>query len=153
MSLPILRWTDADQSAIRRLLSHYGLTLQILAANQTITGSYWGDDEAGLIGHTVHVRGDTPVHSILHEACHAICMGPARRAHLHTDAGGDDQEENAVCYLQIMLAQSIPGFGSSRCCQDMDAWGYSFRLGSAQAWFEQDAQDARSWLDSKTLLP
>jgi hypothetical protein len=29
---------------------------------------------------------------------------------------------------------------------DMDQWGYSFRLGSAAAWFEQDAADARSWL-------
>jgi hypothetical protein len=30
--------------------------------------------------------------------------------------------------------------------QDMDAWGYSFRLGSAKAWFEEDAQDAKQWL-------
>jgi hypothetical protein len=28
----------------------------------------------------------------------------------------------------------------------MDRWGYSFRLGSAKAWFEQDADDAREWL-------
>jgi hypothetical protein len=28
----------------------------------------------------------------------------------------------------------------------MDAWGYSFRLGAAADWFEQDAQDSRSWL-------
>ena len=27
----------------------------------------------------------------------------------------------------------------------MDAWGYSFRLGSARAWFEHDAEDARQW--------
>jgi hypothetical protein len=25
-------------------------------------------------------------------------------------------------------------------------WGYSFRLGSARAWFEGDAEDARIWL-------
>jgi len=35
----------------------------------------------------------------------------------------------------------------------MDAWGYSFRLGSAQAWFEQDAEDARSFLVARGLLP
>jgi hypothetical protein len=29
---------------------------------------------------------------------------------------------------------------------DMDRWGYTFRLGSAQAWFEQDAEDALEWL-------
>jgi hypothetical protein len=28
----------------------------------------------------------------------------------------------------------------------MDEWGYSFRLGSTRAWFEQDAEDARLWL-------
>ena len=28
----------------------------------------------------------------------------------------------------------------------MDAWGYSFRLGSTAAWFERDASDARDWL-------
>jgi hypothetical protein len=30
--------------------------------------------------------------------------------------------------------------------RDMDDWGYTFRLGSAAAWFEQDAEDARAWL-------
>jgi hypothetical protein len=28
----------------------------------------------------------------------------------------------------------------------MDAWGYTFRLGSAREWFEQDAADACIWL-------
>jgi len=28
----------------------------------------------------------------------------------------------------------------------MDAWGYSFRLGSTRTWFEGDAADARQWL-------
>jgi hypothetical protein len=29
---------------------------------------------------------------------------------------------------------------------DMDAWGYSFRLGNTRDWFGQDAEDARDWL-------
>ncbi len=33
----------------------------------------------------------------------------------------------------------------------MDAWGYSFRLGSTRAWFEGDAQDARAWLSGTEL--
>jgi len=37
--------------------------------------------------------------------------------------------------------------------QDMDIWGYSFRLGSAQAWFEHDAEDTRAWLQQRGLLP
>jgi hypothetical protein len=36
---------------------------------------------------------------------------------------------------------------------DMDAWGYSFRLGSTHAWFEHDAADARAWLVARALLP
>jgi hypothetical protein len=34
----------------------------------------------------------------------------------------------------------------------MDAWGYTFRLGSSQAWFENDADDAREWLFSRGLI-
>ena len=92
------------------------------------------------------MRSDTPLHSILHEACHFICMDDQRRAQLHTDAGGTVGEENAVCYLQGLLADQLPGYDRSRLFADMDAWGYSFRLGSARAWFERDADDARCWL-------
>jgi len=80
-------------------------------------------------------------------------MDEARRAGLHTNAGGDYDEENAVCYLQILLADWLPGFGRARCMADMDAWGYSFRLGSTRAWFENDAEDARAWLAAKSLIP
>jgi hypothetical protein len=34
----------------------------------------------------------------------------------------------------------------------MDAWGYSFRLGASRAWFEQDAQDARAWLNQHGII-
>lgn len=148
----MLCWQNSPQQALRELLKTYGLSLQDNPAGQAIPGSYWGDEEAGLIGNVVHVRADTPLHSLLHESCHAICMGPARRQQLHTDAGGDDAEENAVCYLQILLAGQLPGYSAAQCCADMDAWGYSFRLGSAQAWFEHDASDARAWLVTRALL-
>jgi len=39
-----------------------------------------------------------------------------------------------------------------RVMADMDAWGYTFRLGSARAWFEHDAEDARAWLVARGLL-
>ncbi|RZA32723.1 MAG: hypothetical protein EOP92_24595, partial [Lysobacteraceae bacterium] len=57
------------------------------------------------------------------------------------------------CYLQIVLADGLPGVGRDRLMADMDAWGYSFRLGSTQAWFEHDAEDARAWLATRGLLP
>jgi hypothetical protein len=79
-------------------------------------------------------------------------MDAERRARLHTDAGGECIEENGVCYLQILLADELSGVGRARMCADMDAWGYSFRLGSAQAWFERDAGDARAWLIARGLI-
>ena len=103
-------------------------------AAEPIPGSFWGDDEAGLIDNRLYARCDTPLHSILHESCHYICMDDRRRAALHTDAGGDYEEENAVCYLQILLAEKINGYSAEGCMLDMDRWGYSFRLGSARAW-------------------
>ncbi len=128
------------------LLARYGLSVLIGAPGDPIPGTYWGEPEAGLTTSGLHVRPDTPLHSALHEACHWICMAQERRATIDTDAGGDDLEECAVCYLQVLLADLVPGVGRHRLLADMDAWGYSFRLGSARAWFEQDADDARDAL-------
>ena len=68
------------------------------------------------------------------------------------DAGGDDLEEAAVCYLQILLADEIEGVGRDRLMQDMDDWGYSFRLGSTRSWFTEDAEDAASWLAAHGIV-
>jgi hypothetical protein len=57
-----------------------------------------------------------------------------------------------VCYLQLVLAQTLPQVSRERMCRDMDAWGYSFRLGSAATWFAEDAEDARDWLIRHGLL-
>jgi hypothetical protein len=130
---------------LRALFARYGLQLRHVAEAADIPGSYWGAPEAGLIGATIHLRGDTPLHSALHEAAHVICMDDARRARLDTDAGGEYCEEDAVCYLQILLAREI-GVPPEKMCADMDEWGYTFRLGSALTWFTQDAEDARHWL-------
>jgi hypothetical protein len=143
---------DCDRLSATRLLGQYGLTVELAEPGSVIRASFWGDEEAGLAGNTLVVRGDTPLHSLLHETCHFICMNPARREQLDTNAGGDYDEENAVCYLQILLASEIPGFGRDKMLSDMDAWGYTFRLGSARAWFEEDAQDARQWLLSADLI-
>ena len=137
---------DAAGQALQQIFARYGLALCWLAADSTIPGSYWGESEAGLLRSTLYVRADTPIHSALHEGCHFICADEARRADLDTDAGGDDTEECAVCYLSIVLAAEVPGFGMMRMLVDMDAWGYSFRLGSAARWLAEDAEDARTWL-------
>jgi hypothetical protein len=71
---------------------------------------------------------------------------------LDKDAGGDDLEESAVCYLQVLLGDELPGVGRKRLLEDMDAWGYSFRLGNTRAWFEGDAADARAWLREQGLI-
>ncbi len=138
--------------ALQQLLERYGLVLALVEAQAPIPGSYWGEAEAGMIGHTIYIRPDTPMHSFLHETCHVICMDEKRRQHLHTDAGGETSEEDAVCYLQILLAEQFSSFGKARALLDMDRWGYTFRLGSAQRWFEEDAEDARLWLINYGLL-
>ncbi len=124
-------------------LSRLGLRLVHSAPDSSIPGSFWGAPEAGIVSNRLFVRDDTPLHSALHEACHFVCMTEERRQRLHTDAGGDDAEEAAVCYLQIGIADQLPGIGAERLCADMDAWGYSFRLGSAWEWYRHDAADAR----------
>jgi hypothetical protein len=141
-----------DRVSLQLLLDRYGLSMQLVAPEEIIPGSYWGEREAGLMGSKIFARLDTPVHSVLHEASHFICMTPERRAGLDTDAGGDHAEENAVCFLQIVLADSLPNVGRERMCSDMDAWGYTFRLGNAAKWFEQDAEDARDWLIAHGML-
>ena len=149
----MLRLADIGAVAPSALLARHGLALQSVADGEPIPGSYWGDEEAGIIGHTVYARADTPVHSLLHEACHLIVLPPERRGAVHTDATDSIEEEDATCYLQIVLADELPGVGRARLMADMDAWGYSFRLGSTRAWFEQDAENARRWLVERGLLP
>jgi len=148
----VLRLADVDADAVSALLAKYGVKLISVPLGEEIPGSFWGDEEAGLIGSDLLVRPDTPLHSILHETCHYICMDQGRRKGLDTDAGGDYDEENAVCFLQVLLADHIEGFDKTRMFKDMDTWGYTFRLGSAQAWFERDAEDARAWLLERNLI-
>src|SRR5215468_3846272 len=148
-SLPppaVLVLSGVDRVSLALLLARYGLTLAVLAAAEEIPASYWGDSEAGLRGDSLYARLDTPLHSVLHEAGHYVCMTTERRAGLDRDAGGDDLEESAVCYLQVLFADELPHIGRERLFTDMDAWGYSFRLGSTRAWFEEDAEDAHDWL-------
>lgn len=148
----VLSCGELGLQALQNLLSHYQLEVILVSEGQDIEGSFWGDSEAGLVENRLYVRDDTPVHSALHEACHYICMDAGRRNALHTDAGGDYDEENGVCYLQILLSEHLPNVTKQKAWADMDAWGYSFRLGSTQTWFEQDAEDARQWLLKYDLI-
>ncbi|MGN6705193.1 MAG: hypothetical protein ACTHJO_03975 [Rhodanobacter sp.] len=147
----VLRMADIGFDAPATLLARFGLRLQRVAATEPIPGSFWGEEEAGIIGNTVYARDDTPVHSLLHEAGHLIMLPADRRPDVHTDATDSIEEEDATCYLQIVLADELPGVGRERLMRDMDAWGYSFRLGSTRAWFEQDADNARDFLKARGL--
>jgi hypothetical protein len=145
--------SDISADFLSHYLSRFQLIYTPVANKMPILGSYWGEPEAGLIKNRLYARADTPLHSLLHEACHYICMDQRRRNTLHTDAGGrTPAEENAVCYLQILLADDFANFGRKQILDDMDEWGYSFRLGSARAWFEQDAEDAQQWLVDYQLI-
>src|SRR5699024_2995493 len=148
----VLRLAQYDRAALAGLLQRLDLKLTMVAPDASIPGRFWGDGEAGLRGWALFARADTPLHSILHETGHYVCMDPRRRAALDTKAGGDHAEENAVCYWQIAVTDLLPGIDRSRMCADMDAWGYTFRLGSAAAWFEHDAEDAHLWLAAYDLI-
>lgn len=148
----VLTCNDISLESLSDLLARFGLSLERVADGAPIPGSWFGEPEAGIIARRVIVRGDTPVHSALHESCHLICMDETRRSTLHTNAGGDYDEENAVNYMEITLGTLLPEVGRERILADMDSWGYTFRLGSARAWFEHDAEDARQWLRDNELL-
>ena len=140
------------RSALEQLFAAYGLAIVDTEPDVPIPGSYWGDSEAGLVGSSIHLRADTPLHSALHEAAHFVCMDERRRERLDRDAGGDLLEENAVCYLQILWGEALPGVGARAVMADMDEWGYTFRLGSAARWFSEDADDALRSLQERGLV-
>jgi hypothetical protein len=150
--MSVMTCAELPPGSLERLLAEVGVTVCWIDDDAPIPGSYWGEPEAGLVGDRLLIRRDTPVHSALHEACHYVCMDADRRAALHADAGGSVAEENGVCYLQVLYADELPGVGRVRMFTDMDAWGYSFRLGGARAWFEADAEDAADWLRSHGLV-
>ncbi len=152
MSQLMLTLADISTSHVAALLARYHLQLHVVANGEPIPGSYWGESEAGLIGNGVYARRDTPVHSLLHEAAHLIVLAPERRAQVHTDATDSIEEEDAVCVLQALLGDALPGVGRERVLADMDAWGYTFRLGSAQAYFDHDAESSWQWLAARGLL-
>lgn len=148
----VVELRDLLRAPVERCIGRYGVRLVLARDGEPIPHSYWGAPEAGLEGSRLHARGDTPAHSLLHELAHYVCMSAARRARLLKDAGGDPDEECAVCYLQILLADELPGFGRERALDDMHAWGYSFREGSARAWWRGDARFARAWLIERALV-
>jgi hypothetical protein len=150
--MDVLRVGDVEAGELGQLLSRYQLRWKRVDADAPIPGSYWGGAEAGLVGRRLFAREDTPVHSVLHETAHFVCMSPERREHLERDAGGDDDEENAVCYLQVILSDHLSGVSRERLFRDMDAWGYSFRLGSSRRWFHEDAAEAFAWLHERALI-
>jgi len=147
----MLTLADIGFDAPTALLARYGLRLVRVADGEPIPGSYWGECEAGIIGTDVYARADTPVHSLLHEAGHLIVLPPERRATVHTDATDSIEEEDAVCVLQALLGEALPGVGRERVLADMDAWGYTFRLGSAAAYFDDAAGAAWDWLAARGL--
>lgn len=149
---PLLTLSDVGFDAPAALLARYGIALEQVADGEAIPGSFWGEPEAGLIGASVFARADTPLHSLLHEAAHLIVLPPEQRARVHTDATDSVAEEDAVCVLQALLGDALPGVGRLRVLADMDAWGYTFRLGSARAYFEQDAGTAWHWLAERGLV-
>lgn len=148
----MIEFHELGSAAVHQLLARYGLELILVSPGADIPASYWGGAEAGLAGRCLFVRDDTPAHSLLHEMSHYVCMTSDRRDELWRDAGGDVDEESAVCYLQVLLADNVPALGRDRILCDLDSWGYTFREGSAGKWFHGDGRLSREWLRSEDLI-
>lgn len=146
------RLKNIQPSVLRPILDRYQLSLTMVSTDSDIPHSFWGAPEAGRHQSTLFAREDTPIHSLLHEMAHFICMPSAQRQHDSHDAGGSALIENACCFLQIVLSDHIPAFSQSIHMHDMDSWGYNFRLGSTARWFYADSDDAREWLLSQSLI-
>ena len=132
----VLQVSDVESDIVDQFLGRYGITLEVVPDAAPITASFWGEPEAGIVGRQVFVRGDPPVHSMLHEACHIICMSAERRDSLYRDAGGNDLEESAVCYLQVVLADSMVGVGRARLmCLSCEFWGEYNTISIITGWF------------------
>ena len=50
IDLTVLTCTDIDADAIKRLLDRFGIAAQWVAVGTAITGSFWGEPEAGIVG-------------------------------------------------------------------------------------------------------
>lgn len=151
-SRPVRLCGELAAGSVTGLAGRYGARAVAVPAGHPIRSSYWGAPEAGLLARRIYWRADTPAHSLLHELAHFVCMDTPRRRSLDTDAGGDALEECAVCYLEVLLADYLTPYCASRCLADMDSWGYSFREGSAGAWFRSDGREARDWLGARGLI-
>ena len=148
----MIEFQNLSTESLQAVLSQYGMTIRYINEVNEIPYSFWGSPEAGRLVDEVYVRADTPIHSVLHESCHYICMPADQRQYKTIDAKGSVMEENACCYLQILLADKLEGISREQLMQDMDAWGYSFRLGSAKSWFLHDADEVKDWLIECEIL-
>lgn len=151
-SRDVLRVRGAAPAALERFATRFGVTIHLVENHAVIPASFWGEPEAGVADARLWVRGDTPIHSLLHEVAHVLCARAAGRRPFVRDAGSDDLEECAVCYLQVLLADELPPMTRARMWRDMDRWGYTFREGSARRWFFGDGVDGRDWLVTRGAL-
>ena len=55
-------------------------------------------------------------------------------------------------FLQIFLSDCICCYSRSQIIQDMDNWGYNFRLGSTNEWLQQEAKDTMQWLQNYNII-
>ena len=85
--------SDLSLNSIAALLGKFKLSVDLMPDDATINGSYWGEPEAGIVGNRVLVRRDTPVHSLLHETCHIVCMTPERRQRFKGDGNAEEIQD------------------------------------------------------------
>jgi hypothetical protein len=101
----VLRVGDPAHPSLVELVRRYGAELLQQALTPCCRAHTGARSEAGLRGRVVRARGP-PWHSVLHELSHYRVHDAGAAREPDRDAGGDDAEECAVCYLQIVLASA-----------------------------------------------
>ena len=142
---------DIGFDDVAALLARYGLAARARRRRRADPRQLLGRTRSRPDRPRVHARDDTPVHSLLHEAAHLIVLPPerARRAYRrHRFGRGRRRRLRAAVAARRRPARRRP----RALMADMDAWGYTFRLGSARAYFERDAEDAGPGCSARGLV-
>lgn len=124
----------------------FDLWFECVVDGELIFGSFWGDEEVGIIGIIVYVCGDMLVYLLLYEVCYLIVLLLECCVVVYIDVIDLIEEEDVICYLQIVLVDVFLGVGCDWLMVDMDVWGYLFWFGLICVWFEQDVENVCQFL-------
>ncbi len=149
----VTRFSDSDRHSLALLLNRYGLVPELVGFKNGNPGFILGGRGSRGWWETNSCCVKTP-------RCIPCCMRPVT-TFAWTKRGALAWIPMQAAIMTKRMPSAIFKYYWPMNCRDlaveqmlsdMDAWGYTFRLGSARAWFEEDAGDARAWLLSAGII-